>query len=283
MSSNYHLVAAIIVFTLVNMTPAAWASNSERSYSFGVVPQQSAKRLATLWTPVLHYISQQSGIKLHFRTAKNIPEFEKQLAAGEYDFSYMNPYHFTVFNQNPGYKALAVRKNQPIRGIVVVKKDSPIQSLAELEQQTLAFPSPAAFAASVLPRAELANGNINHRSQYVSSHDSVYLNVAKGLFPAGGGVKRTLNNTNPKIKEQLRILWTSAAYTPHAIAFHPDIPPADQSLIQQAFINMSNDPVGKQLLISLKIKHGLIKASDTDWDDVRNLGLELLDKLIKSS
>ncbi|MEO0444096.1 MAG: PhnD/SsuA/transferrin family substrate-binding protein, partial [Pseudomonadota bacterium] len=59
------------------------------SYSFGIVPQQSAKKLAQAWTPVLQYLSTKTGIKLQFKTAKNIPEFEKRLADGDYDFSYM--------------------------------------------------------------------------------------------------------------------------------------------------------------------------------------------------
>ncbi len=270
----------VILLTLLYAFPAT-AENRKKSYSFGVVPQQSAKRLAKLWAPILAHISQESGIKLQFKTAKNIPEFEKRLAAGDYDFAYMNPYHFTVFNQDPGYQAVAVRKNQPIKGILVVRKDSDIQSLQSLSKHKLAFPSPAAFAASVLPRAELSNNQITFEPKYVSSHDSVYLGVAKGIFPAGGGVKRTFNNTNPKIKEQLKVLWTSEAYTPHAIAAHPNIEKPVYEAIQQSFVAMHSNSKGKTLLKSLKIKNGLITAKDSDWDDVRGLGLDLLDQLIK--
>ncbi len=270
----------MIPFILLYVFPVA-AEDNKQSYSFGVVPQQSAKRLAKLWAPILAHISQESGIKLQFKTAKNIPEFEKRLAAGDYDFAYMNPYHFTVFNRDPGYRAVAVRKNQPIKGIMVVRKDSNIQSLQDLSKQKLAFPSPAAFAASVLPRAKLSNSQITFESKYVSSHDSVYLGVAKGIFPAGGGVKRTLNNTSPKIREQLKVLWTSEAYTPHAIAAHPNVEDSVYDVIQQSFVAMHSSTKGKSLLESLKIKHALIAAKNSDWDDIRGLGLDLLDQLIK--
>lgn len=260
---------------------AQFSWSNDTTYSFGIVPQQSAKRLAQLWTPVLKYIHQQTGITLQFKTAKNIPEFEKRLALGLYDFAYMNPYHFTVFNREPGYKAVAVRKDQPIRGIMVVKKDSPTTELKQLSNETLAFPSPAAFAASVLPRAKLKREDINFTARYVSSHDSVYLGVAKGLFPAGGGVMRTFNNTAPEVKEQLKVLWTTNPYTPHAIAAHPKMPSELVSKIQEAFISMNETEEGKQLLKTLKVKKGLIKAEDSDWDDVRGLGIDLLEQLIK--
>ena len=268
----------LIVFTAI-LIPGLVAAQPQ-TYSFGVVPQQSAKKLASLWTPILAHINAQTGHTLQFKTAKDIPTFEKRLAAGDYDFSYMNPYHYTVFSQTPGYQAIAKRIDQKIQGIIVVRKDSPIQSLAELQDSTLAFPSPAAFAASILPRAKLAQAQIKFTPRYVSSHDSAYLGVAKGLFPAGGGVKRTLNNTPDEVKQQLRILWTTAAYTPHAFAAHPRVPPAVITAVQTAMVAMHNNDAGRALLQSIKIKHGIEPATDDDWDDVRSLDIELLDDLV---
>jgi phosphonate transport system substrate-binding protein len=257
------------------------ANDESKIYSFGVVPQQSASQLVALWGPLLTYLSEQTGIKLQFKTAKNIPKFESRLAAGDYDFAYMNPYHFTFFNREPGYRALVLRKDQPIRGIILVHKDSSIESLEDLEGQRLAFPAPAAFAASVLPRAELNRKNIKFNTMYVSSHDSMYLGVAKGLFAAGGGVKRTFNNTSPEVKEQLKILWTSAAFTPHAIAVHPSVDDETYQRVQRTLVEMIDNSAGKDLLTSLKIKNGFIKATDSDWDDVRALNIDLLNQLIK--
>ena len=274
-----HYVSIVVgLFTILCAT-TTFADHHERTYSFGVVPQQSASRLAQLWGPVFMYVEQVSGVKLQFKTAKNIPEFERRLAAGNYDFAYMNPYHFTVFNRDPGYKALAVRKNQGIKGIMVVRKDSPIQSLEQLKDQSLAFPAPAAFAASVLPRAQLSREKVMFSSRYVSSHDSVYLGVAKGLFAAGGGVKRTFNNTNPEVKNELRVLWESEAFTPHAISAHPRIDSNIYKRVQDALVDMFNHPKGKKLLLALKIKHGLMIAKDSDWDDVRALDIDLLSQL----
>ncbi len=78
--------------------------------TFGIVPQQSAITLANNWGPILKYLSEQTGEEVVFRTAKDIPEFERRVAAGEYDIAYMNPYHYTVFHQKPGYNAIAKQK-----------------------------------------------------------------------------------------------------------------------------------------------------------------------------
>ena len=72
----------------------------------------------------------------------------------------MNPYLYTGLHEIPGYQAIAHQKDATIKGNVVVAKDSEITSLSQLNGKSLAFPSPAAFAASVLPRAKMKSDGI---------------------------------------------------------------------------------------------------------------------------
>ena len=245
------------------------------TYSFAFVPQQSAKKLAKKWTPILNYINEHTGDTYVFTTAKNIPTFEQRVQAQDYDVAYMNPYHFVVFNQSAGYQALAKQKNKQIKGIVVVKKDSDIKTLEQLEQMKLAFPAPAAFAASILPRGELQQRGIEFTPKYVSSHDSVYLNVARGFFPAGGGVMRTFNNTAPEVREKLKVLWSTNGYTPHAFATKQDFPQEAAKRLIAALESMNTTEKGKALLKTVNFK-GLEAAQNDDWRDVKSLDLDTI-------
>ena len=272
--------ARLLLFVSLALLPALSFAVDTKPLTFGIVPQQSAAKLARLWGPIMRHLSEQTGRKIVFKTAPNIPAFEKRVLAGEYDVAYMNPYHFTVFNQKPGYHAVARQANKLIKGIIVVRKDSKLEALSELQGKKLAFPAPAAFAASVLPRAELTQQGVAFDPNYVSSHDSVYRNVAKGLFPAGGGIQRTLNNVAPDIREQLRVMWTTSGYTPHAIAVHPDMDEATRKAVQGALLAMNDSEKGRQLLATIKFK-GIEPATDKDWDDVRALNITLLADLLK--
>lgn len=276
----------MLVTTGINISPSA-AQSSETAgmpepdtLTFGIVPQQSASRLARLWIPIFRYLEKSIGKPVHFRTAPDIPTFEKRLAAGEYDLAYMNPYHYTVFSRNPGYRAFAKARGQRIKGIIVVRKDSPIQNLNELQGATLAVPSPAAFAASILTRAYLSSQGIQFTAKYVSSHDSVYRAVAKGLYTAGGGVIQTLENVAPDVREQLRVLWTSQGYTPHAFAAHPRVPETWVKKVAATLETMDQTATGKALLDAINL-NGIEAASDADWDDVRGLNIQLLDNLVE--
>jgi len=262
-----------IVFTLFMLVIAPFTV-AENSLTFAVVPQQSASKLAQLWTPIVKELSQKSGLKIKFATAPDIPTFEKRLSQGLYDIAYMNPYHYVVFHKSNDYQALAKAKDKRIKGIIVVAKDSAINHFNDLNNATLAFPAPAAFAATILTQSDLKASEVNFTAKYVSSHDSVYLTVAKGIYPAGGGVLRTFNNVAPNIKKQLRILSTTKGYTPHAIATHPRVNIEEMNRLQEAIIAMDKTESGKALLDNIKIK-GFESAKNTDWDDVRKLNLSV--------
>ncbi len=265
-----------LLILLASMWLTASHAASAEEYTFGIVPQQSSKKLARLWGPILKQLSEETGLTIKFATAKDIPTFEKRLADGEYDFAYMNPYHFTVYNKAPGYVAMAKQRNKAIKGIIVVKKDSTLNELADLDSKTLAFPSPAAFAATLLSQAELNRLDVEFTPKYVSSHDSVYMSVARGLLPAGGGIVRTFNNVAPEIRDQLRVFWTSEGFTPHAFAAHPEVSIEDRDRVANALAGLESSEQGLDLLRSLNFK-GIQSANDKDWDDVRTLKITALD------
>lgn len=272
-----HLMFLLAASLAMALSPARAAT--ERVFTFGVVPQQSATELAKSWVPLLAQLSKTSGVKLRFATAPDIPTFEKRLAAGEYDFAYMNPYHYAVFNKHPGYAAFAREKARRLKGIVVVRKDSSIMDIAALRGQTIAFPAPAAFAATVLVQAEFARLAIDIKPRYVSSHDSVYLGVARGLFPAGGGVVRTLDNIDAAVRDQLRVLWTSQEYMSHPFAAHPRVPVATIRKVSRAMLALHEDAEGAETLKGIGFK-AIEAGQDRDWNDVRALNIGLLDAIV---
>jgi phosphonate transport system substrate-binding protein len=274
--SGFSIRAALLILVLLAASPAM----AEKIYSFGVVPQETASQLAANWAPILATLSEKSGLRVEFATAPDIPTFERRVAAGEYDFVYMNPYHFVVFNAKPGYHALARARGERVRGIVVVRKDSIYKDLTDLSGSTLAFPSPAAFAATLLVSAELRRHDIDFKVKIVKSHNSVYRDVVKGLYPAGGGVPRTFQLLDESISKQLRILWTSAEFTSHAIASRPDMEEVVRVRLLKAMGDMSEDAEARKQLARIGF-NGFEPARDKDWDDVRRLGIRPADVLIE--
>lgn len=258
--------AAFALAWFVWLAPASAGS----TLTFGVVPQQSASRLAQIWVPVFDYLSEKTGTRIRFATAKDIPTFEACLARGAYDLAYMNPYHYTTFHGLAGYDAFARQEKKRLRGLIVVRADSAYEELEELDNHSIAFPSPAAFGASVIPRAEMKKREMTIRPAYVKSHDSVYRAIIAGLFPAGGGVLRTFNNVPETERSKLRVLYRTDAYTPHAFAAHPRV---DADVVGRLAGVMAAMATERPALLTALGMRGIQPAADPDWNDVRSLHL----------
>ena len=270
------LVVVLYITCFVGLANAYTPENTQaKPLVFGIVPQQSAAKLARHWVPLLKFISNSTGVELKFATAPDIPTFEKRLAAGEYDIAYMNPYHYAVVSDKNGFKALVHEVGKKIKGIIVAKKNSKIEKLEDLSMQTIAFPAPASFAATLIPKASLSQKNISFQSKYVNSHDAVYRNIATGRFVAGGGIIRTFNALPERFRDQLKIIWTSEGYTPHAIATHPKVNDETRQKLLSGFLAVTNSDSSMQLLKPLRMK-GFTQANDQEWNDVRSLDINLL-------
>lgn len=264
-----------VLTALSLMLIAVPALSATESLKFGIVPQESSSRLADQWTPLMRYLSTRLGMPVRFMTAPDIPTFEKRVLAGEYDIAYMNPYHYVAFSETPGYRAIVKEGGKQIHGIVVVPEDASADRLEDLDGMTVAFPAPAAFAATILVRAELERLGVRYQPRFVGSHESVYLNVQRGFAEAGGGVERTLAIAMREGLDGVRVLWRSPGYTPHAFAVAPKMDPILMASIQSLLVGLGDTEEGLSLLDRAHLKP-LVPAEDSDWDDIRRLGLDFI-------
>jgi phosphonate transport system substrate-binding protein len=253
------------------VSAVAWAE----PLTVGITPLKPASKLAEEWGPLLDEVGRRAGVQLAFRTAQSIPAFGERLAQGEYDLAYINPYQYKLYSEKPGYRAFAREKGRPLEGIIIVRKDSPYRQLKDLEGATLIFPTPLAFAASILTQAELQSKGINIKARYVQSHDSVFRGVATGGFDGGGTIMKVFQTTDPELAKNLRVLEKTASYQPHPFAAHPRVPVAVMEQVRRAFLSLERDEAGRKLLEGVAFK-GFEAAADKDYNDVRALKMEKL-------
>lgn len=243
------------------------------SYTFAVVPQFEQRKLFAVWKPIIDELSRKTGLELKLVATLTVPEFEQELSRGSFDFVYANPYHILREVPRQGYLPL-VRDKEPLHGVLVVRKDSPFSSPAEMNGQTLAIPSFNALGASLLLRADLEQlFKARVRPLNAKTHSSVYLHVVNNLAAAGGGVEKTLQEQEPAIRDQLRILYTTRDIPSHPIAAHPRVPPAVRERIQRALLELGENAAGRSLLAEIPIVN-ITPASIKDYQPLSKWGLE---------
>jgi len=228
--------------------------NATKVYSFDVVPQLTAAKIYTTWSPLLQRVGEEAGLCFELRVSPTIPEFEQKLLKGEPEFVFLNPYHAVLANQKKKYQPLLADSADLLTGILVVRADSPIKNLDELKGKTVSLPAPNSFAASLLIRAELAKRKIDVQPVFVKTHSNVYRSVIGKDAVAGGGVNNTLDNEAPEVRQQLRVLFETPAYTPHPIVTHPSVPAAVRERFLQAMLKLTQDDAGRKLLDGINLQ-----------------------------
>jgi phosphonate transport system substrate-binding protein len=263
---------AIGLTLALSLTSAS--SNADKTLTFGVVPQFDARRIQNIWQPILDELEKQSGHQIKLVGSPNIPEFEKQFLAGDFDFAYMNPYHLLKAHEAQGYTPLVRDVGRTLHGIVVVRKDSAIEQVEQLDGKSVAFPAPNALGASLIPRTEFKETyNIDIEPAYVRSHSSVYLNVVTGQTSAGGGVQKTLQKQPENIREMLKIIYRTPEVAPHPVAVHPRVPDSIREQVGEAFLRLGETARGREILTGIPMKR-IGDASLADYEPLRQMGLD---------
>jgi phosphonate transport system substrate-binding protein len=262
-SLHWRLVS---VFLSVLLSASALAD----TYTVGVVPQFETRRMFKVWQPILDALGKQTGDKFILEVPLTVPQFERELEKGRYDFIYANPYHvMRVGTYDP-----LVRDSAPLRGILVVRKDSPIHDLRQLNGKTLAVPSPNALGASLLLRADLEREyGVKVTMVNCRTHSSVYLNVLNELTDAGGGVQKTFNEQDPQVRDALRIIYTTRDMPSHPFAAQQRIPKAVREKVRKAFLELAATPSGKAMLDKVPMQNP-VPASLDEYLVMRKWGLE---------
>lgn len=249
---------------------------SKDEYLVGIVPQFDKRKTHQIWTPILSELEIRTGFKFKLVGSKIIPDFEKQYLKGKFDFAYMNPYFMLLAHKQQGYTPLVKDVGRKLYGIVVVRKDSPIQNIKQLNGEIVAFPSANAMGASLVPRADLINKfNIKITPMYVQTHTSVYLNVIQRRTKAGGGVQKTLEQQPQSLRDLLRVLYKTREFNPHAFAAHGRIPAEHRKLVRNALLEMGETERGRAMLRKIPVK----KIGQAHMDDYKELEQWGLDKV----
>lgn len=270
--SKASLSAQLVLLCMACLSPVKLTDAAE-IYTLAITPQFEYRKLFEIWKPIVAELEKRTGLSFKLITNLSLDEYEQKVRKGKPDFIYANPYLIVKENKSQGYLPL-VRDRMPIRGIVVVRKDSPIRQVSELSGKSVAFPSPNALGAGLLLRADLDQiFHIKVDPLYAKSHTSAYMHVLNGLSDAGGGVEKTLQEQEKPIRDALRVIYTTREAPSLPVAAHPRIPVKIRKKVRRAFLDMATTTEGLKLLAKVPMKQP-VSASLAEYLAMRTWNLD---------
>ena len=269
------LASRFLLPFLLLLASVGAVAQEKKVYILAVVPQFTPSEVHRTWTPIVEKLSRATGRQFEIKIYTSIPKFEAAFLDGEIDLAFMNPYHAVMAKRAQGYIPLLRDDTNPLTGILLVQRDSPIKSIKELNGKALAFPAPNAFGASLYMRALLAEQEkISITPHYLKTHSNVYRHVIVGEAVAGGGVNNTLKREPPEVQAQLRVLFETPGVPSHPLVAHPRMPEGVRQAVTNTLLEMQNDPAGQKLLAAIQVSKPVKADYARDYQPLEKLDLK---------
>ena len=273
MKKRWAGVAAIAALAVLAIGPPAWPQ-ARPPLSFGVIIWRSPTLTAQFWNPILRYVSDRSGVPLQLKVAPTGPEHTAMVRRGELQFLYSN-HNFIKENEKAGYRVFGRPQGDAQSGEIVVLKDSPIQSLAELDGKEVVFPHTAAFLGYHLPMDALMRKGIHVKPIFAGNQEGAIGQLKAGRTVAAGVNAEVMRAFAEREHLAYRTLWSSEKYLNLALSAHPSVPADTVKAVRAALLNMAEDPEGQKVLAASAeaVKQPaplvFVAAKDSDFDNMR--------------
>ena len=244
----------------------------------GVFPRRNAAETTRMFKPMADYLGEQLGREVSVVTTRDFDSFWKGVAEQRYDIVHYNQYHYIRSAQT--YQVVAHIEElgkSTIAGVLYVRKDSGITSVAQLRGRRVLFgggeDAMIAYITNKYLMLQAGLKSNDYKSFFaVNPPNSVVALYHKQADAAGAGdgvldlplVKKAVNT------DELVTLAVSAPLLQLPVAVKRAMPPKLRASVQSTLVNLKNTEAGRQVLKSA-VMTGMSKAEDKDYDPHRKI------------
>lgn len=240
-------------------------------YVLGVFPFLPPSSLDRHFAGITRVLGGAVGRPVTFRTKSDLEAFAVEIARGEYDIAFVNPFEY-LDARGYGYLPLA-RVDEPLTMVLLAPTASAVARMQDLAGKTLALP-PEASAVSRLAKLALFEAGlrpgIDLQVQFYQSKSSCVQALAVGNAAACGLPRFALPKLGLSDTNAFKIVHERKLPVGLSFIAHRRLPELDRSRIQAALLGLSETEPGRSVLTGVGWPR-LVEATDRDFDDVRVL------------
>ncbi len=233
------------------------------------IPAVMHKRL----TPLINYLSEQLKRPVVLKLSADMAGAIENAVQGTVDLAYLTPVAYIRSHEKGNTRLVAktvTNKKASFQLMIVVRDDSPIKTVADLEGKSFAFGDEAAL----LQRAVVVGANMPLEKlgsyKFLGHYDNIVRAVLNKDFDAG-----ILKDTKAfKWKNKgIRILYSSPHLPPYNISASNKIDEKTFKQLQKAFLDLDIEKPEHHVVIKALSKKydGFEKTSDEEYDVIRIL------------
>lgn len=289
---------ALIVFLIFIGSTSLVRADDPETIVFSFQKQKNPDELAKATALVSEFLSKKIAKKVEVLVPTSYGASVQGLISNKVHIAYMDSLPFILASAETPLEVIAVEKRNgrfEYDSLIVVRKDSPIQSMNDLKGKRIVFSSPTSTSGYLFPLSRLIREKILAKKEdlnkhflqvsYAGGYDKAILSVAQGQADAASfsdyafeGPKADLYGTADN-RHKLRVLARTPGVPTHLIAASKKLSPELIVKIQAALLALAQEK--PELLSSV---YGAAQLSKPGASHVSstNLALQLTGLEVKS-
>jgi phosphonate transport system substrate-binding protein len=266
------------IWLLAIVTAAGTVQAAEDALVLGVFPRLNATETTTRYLPIAEYLQERLGRKITLVTSRDFQSFWLGIEERRYDIVQYNQYHY--IRSAKTYRVIAHNKEfgkSTIAGVIFVRKDSGITSLAQLRGRTVLFGGGEdAMIGYIAPVYMMLQAGLK-KDEFTSLFAVTPINSVIGLYHKQADAAGTGDGVigQPAIKnaintDELTALAVSEQLLHLPWAVKRTMPAQLRNAIQSSLVDLENSETGRNVLKAALLT-GIGKAEDKDYEPHRKM------------
>lgn len=257
-----------------------FAAGGELKLAF--IPQENPEKLLGDIEAVTGWLSEQMGLPVSGFVTFDHAAAVEALRNGDADISFMGALPFVLAEDQIGAVPLLseVYRGQPsYAGRIFVRRDSGIETLADLKGRDIAFADPVSESGYLYPldlfvQEGLISGagdadEFFGRKFFAGGYQQAMQAMANGLVDAAGASQYADLLLTPEQQAEVKVLAESEQIPSHAIIARPDLDAALQAKFIKVMLSL-NEAENRHLLAYLYGPDGYVPADPGVYQGVRD-------------
>ena len=270
----------VIRVMIKNLTGRDYIEYGPNTIKVAVLPLYSTIMLFDRYDPLMRYLSRETGREFKMVIPKDFEDFAEVVKSGAVDFSYQNPYLFSLISKDVRIRPLVTtvgddsslgadfQAGATYRGVIIVRDDSPVKSVEELKMKKILITSYKSAGGYLSQKIHLRRLGIKPERDMklidAKRQENVILGVYRGEADAGF------------VRESALIVWSHAVDMKRirVLAHTTPIPNWPFALCRQVDPDLVREVT--RLLTELSDRNGLAAARPRGFEEADEAEFEAL-------
>jgi phosphonate transport system substrate-binding protein len=262
------------------------SGRSRKVLRVGFVPAEDAQQVMQNAQPIVDILEKQLGMEVQPFVAADYTGVVEALRVNKLDVAFLTPASYVLAKNEANVKVVLKSERKGVASYyaaIITRADSGIQRLGDLRGKTFAFGDALSTTGNIFPRKMFKEQGIDpvrdfKQILYSGGHDATVLAVLNGKVDAGATYANSPDSDdtawmrylkNPEDEKKIRAIAFSEPIPADNLVINGNLDEAIAKKVEEIFLQLSRDPKGKQMMRDLYQIDGFVRATDRDYDSVR--------------